>query len=145
MKISWGYKIAMVYLVFVAGIAYLVYRANQEKFDLVNKDYYEQELKYQEVIDQSANASRLSMPVKVEKNESDLKIIFPDELKGKKKNIGFYLYCPSDARRDFKINLETGENEIRQALPAGTAGQYELKLSWETEGVKYYHEQKIFF
>ena len=52
MKLSWGHKIAATYLVFVAGMVFLVFKANNEKFDLVTKDYYGAELKYQEVIDQ---------------------------------------------------------------------------------------------
>ena len=43
-----------VYLAFVAGMGFLVFKASNQEFDLVTKDYYEQELKYQQVIDQSA-------------------------------------------------------------------------------------------
>ena len=59
MKLSWGYKIAFVYIIFVAGIGFLVFKASSQKFDLVTKDYYDQELKYQEVIDQAANTAML--------------------------------------------------------------------------------------
>ena len=45
MKLSWGYKIMFVYTAFVAGIGFLAFKANNEKFDLVTKDYYDQELK----------------------------------------------------------------------------------------------------
>ena len=80
MKLSWGYKIMFVYLAFVAGIGFLVFKASNQEFDLVTKDYYEQELKYQQVIDQSANASKLSTPVSIEKKEEQLKISFPEEM-----------------------------------------------------------------
>ena len=66
MKLSWGYKITLVYIAFVAGMGFLVFKASSQKFDLVTKDYYEQELKYQQVIDQAANSSRLSEPVTIE-------------------------------------------------------------------------------
>lgn len=145
MKISWGYKIMFVYIAFVAGIGFLIFKASNQEFDLVTKDYYEQELKYQQVIDQSANASRLSMPLNIEKKEAELKISFPDEMKNKKKLVDFYLYYAADAKRDFRRSFELNENELAQALPVGMKGMYELKLTWETEGVKYYHEQKIYF
>ena len=145
MKISWGYKIMFVYIAFVAGIGFLIFKASNQEFDLVTKDYYEQELKYQQVIDQSANASRLSMPLYIEKKEAELKISFPDEMKNKKKLVDFYLYYAADAKRDFRRSFELNENELAQALPVGMKGMYELKLTWETEGVKYYHEQKIYF
>lgn len=142
---SWGYKIMFVYIAFVAGIGFLIFKASNQEFDLVTKDYYEQELKYQQVIDQSANASRLSMPLYIEKKEAELKISFPDEMKNKKKLVDFYLYYAADAKRDFRRSFELNENELAQALPVGMKGMYELKLTWETEGVKYYHEQKIYF
>ena len=144
MKLSWGHKIAATYLVFVAGMVFLVCKANSEKFDLVTKDYYGAELKYQEVIDQAANATALSAPVIVEKNGTELTIRFPSEMNNKKKEIDFYLYCPADEKRDFRRSLVISEAEFKQSLPAGFSGLYELKLAWITEGKKYYHEEKIF-
>lgn len=145
MKISWGYKIAITYFIFVAGIGFLAFKASSEKFDLVTKDYYDEELKYQQVIDQAANSARLSAPVIIEKSENALSIQFPEEMKDKFKKIDFYLYYAADAKKDFRIQLETNEAQLKQALPDGMAGMYELKLTWSAEGIKYYHEQKIFF
>lgn len=145
MKLSWGYKIMFVYIVFVAGMGVLVFKASNQKFDLVTNDYYDQELKYQQVIDQAANSSKLSAPVAIERKEGELKISFPDEMKNKKKLVDFYLYYAADAKKDFRKSFEINENELAQALPVGMKGMYELKLSWEAEGVKYYFEQKLFF
>ena len=134
-----------VYIAFVAGIGFLVFKANSEKFDLVTKDYYEQELKYQQVIDQAANSSRLSASLTIGRKEGGLMISFPDEMKSKKKLVDFYLYYAADAKKDFRKSFELNENELTQALPVGMKGMYELKLLWEAEGVKYYFEQKLFF
>ena len=134
-----------VYIAFVAGMGFLVFKASSQKFDLVTKDYYEQELKYQQIIDQSANTSKLSAPVTIEKREGELKISFPDVMKNKKKLVDFYLYYAADAKKDFRKSFEVNENELDQALPVGMKGMYELKLTWETEGVKYYFEKKLFF
>jgi len=126
-------------------MGFLVFKASSQKFDLVTKDYYDQELKYQQVINQAANSSRLSAPVTIERNKGELKISFPNEMKRKKKLVDFYLYYAADAKKDFRRSFELDENEIVQALPVGMKGMYELKLSWEAEGVKYYFEQKLFF
>ena len=134
-----------VYVTFVAGMGFLVFKASTEEFDLVTKDYYDQELKYQQIIDQSANTSNLSTPVTIEKREGELRISFPDAMKDKKKQVDFYLYYAADAKKDFRKSFEVNENELTQALPVGMKGMYELKLSWEAEGVKYYFEQKLFF
>jgi hypothetical protein len=145
MKISWGHKIAGAYILFVAGIVFLVLKANSERFDLVTKDYYGEELKYQQVIDQAANANALSMPVRAEKSNNELLIRFPDEMAGKKIDGEVYLYYPADAAKDFRQSFIINGLELRQALPVGIRGKYELKLSWLADGKKYYHEKKIFF
>lgn len=145
MKLSWGHKIAFVYVIFVAGIGLLVFKASSEKFDLVTKDYYGEELRYQQVIDQSANTAKLSTPLIVEKSASELNISFPAEMKNKKKIIDFYLYYPADAKRDFRKSIQLDDNAFTQSLPAAMKGKYELKLSWEADGVKYYFEKKLFF
>jgi hypothetical protein len=145
MKINWGHKITFVYLAFVGGIAFLVIKASGEKFDLVTKDYYGEELKYQQVIDESANTARLSAPITVSKSNGSLTIHFPEEMNGKKKQIDFYLYYPADASKDFRKTLNSDQSDITQSLPKGIAGNYELKLTWSTDSLKYYYEQKILF
>ena len=145
MKLSWGYKIMLGYSLFVAGIVFLVIKASSQKLDLVTKDYYEQELQYQTMIDQSANTARLSAPVTVDQTATELKIAFPQEMKEKKKSVQFYLYYPADAKKDFRKTFELNENEFVQPLPTAMNGMYELKLSWKVDAVKYYFEKKLFF
>ncbi len=145
MKINWGHKIAFVYLAFVGGIVFLVIKASGEKFDLVTKDYYGEELKYQQVIDESSNTARLSAPVTISKNNGALTIHFPEEMRGKEKEIDFYLYYPADASKDFRRSLNSDQQEIIQSLPKSISGNYDLKLSWRTDSLKYYYEQKITF
>lgn len=145
MKLSWGHIIIFGYLAFIGGIGFLVYKATNEKFDLVTKDYYDQELKYQQVIDQSANTAKLSAPLVIEPSADELKIIFPTEMKDKMKAIDFYLYYAADAKRDFRRSFQLNANEFSQPLPPAMKGMYELKLSWEVDGIKYYFEKKLFF
>ena len=145
MKISWGHRIAFAYITFVAGIAFLVFKASSQKFDFVTKDYYGEELKYQQVIDEATNANKLSAPVKIDKNNGSLTIHFPNEMKGKKKQVDFYLYYPADAKKDFRLTLDVNDDEFTQPLPQPISGKYELKLTWTTDNIKYYNEQKIFF
>ena len=47
MKLNWGYKIAIFYILFVVGIVFLVFKASNQKVDLVTADYYGEEVRYQ--------------------------------------------------------------------------------------------------
>jgi hypothetical protein len=145
MKISWGSGIAAVYLLFVAGILYLVYRATQEEYDLVTEDYYGAELKYQNVIDQKERVARLSAPPHVSVAGRKLVVQFPSEFSGKVAEGELYLYCPSDDRNDLRRNFTINEGAFSLQLPPTIKGLFEVKLSWKSGGETFFHEQKEFF
>ena len=81
---NWGYKILLVYVVFVTGIMFMVFKSSSQKVDLVTTDYYAKELKYQQKIDAMNRVSLLSDTVKYEMSEGNLTIAFPKDFAGKK-------------------------------------------------------------
>jgi nitrogen fixation protein FixH len=102
MKISWGYKILFVYLAFVIGILFMVYKASREKFDLVTPDYYDAELKFQNVIDDKQRTAELSAPPKITHSVNAVSIQLSDEFLNKDVKGELFLYRPSDASKDVK-------------------------------------------
>jgi hypothetical protein len=145
MKISWGHKILFVYLGFVAGILFLVYRASQEKFDLVTSNYYDAELKFQNVIDDKQRVAELSAPPKISHSVNKISIQLPGEFLNKDVKGELYLYRPSDASKDVKRNFNTNKSFVEILLDKDLAGAYEVKLSWQADGKTFYNEQRIFF
>ena len=73
---NWGNKLVVVFIVFGAFIGYLVYQAVNTKYDLVSKEYYKDELRYQDTIDRQKNASKLS-DVKIEQDADAVTIHLP--------------------------------------------------------------------
>lgn len=140
---NWGHKILIVYLLFVVGILYLVIRANNQKSDLVTKDYYGQELKYQQTIDESGHTAALSAPLQYEVKGQELLIHFPKDFTGKKCSGDVLLYCPSDENKDIKKDFSVQDSAVMVALSANTKGLYEIHITWESDGLKYYFEKKI--
>jgi hypothetical protein len=145
MKLNWGYKILIGYSLFVIGILFLGYKSTQLNFDLVEKDYYGKELKYQNVIDASGRATALGGILVANIQEGKLIIQFPDSLKGLTVKGLAYLYYPADAQKDLKKEFTTDKGLVEMELLTKTKGNYTLKLDIEKEGQKYYFEQKIFF
>ena len=74
---NWGYKILIVYAVFVTGIVFMVYKSSNEKMDLVTADYYGKELKFQQQIDETKRTDALSEEVRYEVKNNRLLIYFP--------------------------------------------------------------------
>jgi nitrogen fixation protein FixH len=145
MKISWGYKILFVYLAFVIGILFMVYKASREKFDLVTPDYYDAELKFQNVIDDKQRTAELSAPPKITHSVNAVSIQLPDEFLNKDVKGELFLYRPSDASKDVKRSFTTNKSFVEIPLDKELSGAYEIKLSWKASGKTFYNEQRIFF
>ena len=141
---SWGYKIMIVYLVFVAGIVFLVIKASNQKFDLVTPDYYAKELKHQDRIDAIKRTRSLSSTPRHEVVNNTIIITLPVEFKEKELNGEILLYCPSDTNKDIKKNFTTSNGATSIDLPADINGSYDLQVSWNAETKEYYFEQKLF-
>lgn len=145
MKINWGYKITIVYLVFTVGMMVMVYLTTLQNRDLVAEDYYEQELAYQKVIDQSTQTAALSSAVSISRNGKELSIELPAEFKGSRSEGKWTLYYAADKQRDVHGDFHTADGIVHLMINNNTKGQYLLKLQWQNNGIVYYYEENIFF
>lgn len=140
---NWGNKLIVAFILFAGLIGTMVYKAMNTKFELVSKDYYKDELRYQDKIDGMANAAKLGN-ITVSQDADALRITLPGEMKGKKVEGEAWFYCKTDAVKDRKIALRVDENGIQQIMKNKLAkGSYELKLNWQTASDKYYTEQVV--
>lgn len=145
MKLNWGYKIFMGYSLFVAGILFLGFKATQQNFDLVQKDYYGAELKYQNVIDATSKANALGGELTASVKEGKLNVQLPASFVGAVTKGSAHLYFPADAQRDIIKQFSTDNGQFQMELLSKMQGNYILKLDVEKQGVQYYYEKKIFF
>ena len=138
---NYGTRIIVIYVFFISFILYLVYQTMQENTDLVSENYYQQEVAYQEVINQSANYNQLKEAIKMEENKGDLSFVFPfdssDSVSGQ-----IQFFRPSEAKKDFIVPI-TGK-EIKVDKSKLLKGIYKLKFTWEIEGEVFYHEQSYY-
>jgi len=143
MKLNWGAKIAVLYIGFVILIVTLVTMSMKQDFQLVSKDYYEREIKYQDVIDAGRNQASLSSPVTFLADEEAVVITLPEEFSGKavKGNVEFY--AAANAKWDASFDLRLIGNTL--AIPRMDLHHtsYKVKISWEAEGRKYYQETML--
>ncbi len=143
MKISWGFKITLLYAAFAAGIVTLVVASSRQKIDLVSKDYYEAELGFQKVIDASNNQSKLSHPVTVYANGSDVNFDFPAEFKGKIINGSVQFYSPANDAWDKKVDFKTENTTYAVQRSVLHNTRYTVKLSFAVDGKNFYQESDI--
>ena len=141
---NWGNKLLITFIIFGAGIFYLVYRSMTTNFELVEKDYYKSELHYQQVIDGSNRAGALHSPVKLEQRENHILLQLPEEMKNKVVTGDVLFYCAYDEKKDKKFRLQVND-EGEQVFQTGTItpGNYTVKINWNSDSNNYYTEKTI--
>jgi hypothetical protein len=144
MALNWGHKITIVLILFAVLMFTLVYKSIKTDFELVSKDYYKDELQYQQVIDGSSNAATLSSNIIITQNEQGVTVQFPNEMKGKLLEGELWFYCAYNDTKDRRIKIDV-TNEAVQFIERSklAAGNYIVKTTWKAAGTGYYNEQSF--
>lgn len=141
---NWGRALLLVFVLFAGFMGYLVYRASGTHFDLVSKEYYRDELNYQDKIDGIRRAAAISKVVVKAEGNRQLRVELPAELTGKSISGELWLYCKTNAVLDLKLPLKPDTALIRRFdLSKHPSGMYLVKLHWQADDLKYDIEQEI--
>lgn len=144
MKIHYGWLVVVLLGGFIFMMINLAVRCTREKVELVTKDYYEREIKFQQRIEQEKNVLALSDPIVLNVKDRLLSIEFPGFFRGKEINGVAHFYKPDDASVDFKVALHSFDLLQDISLMQAKSGWWRLKLEWEADQLSYYQEKKIF-
>jgi|APLak6261661892_1056031.scaffolds.fasta_scaffold08701_2 hypothetical protein len=142
--ISWGTKIASLYIGFVALVIFMVSFSMSQKIELVSPDYYAKELKYQDKINEMNNANALSEPVTHTINTTGIEIQFPTLFTNKTVKGEIVFFCPSDANKDYKTPLTLNRSGSQTIAKSSLhSGMYKMQLSWTADNKNYFTEETI--
>lgn len=140
---SWGYKILITYLLFMAGIVTLVVKTSVQNQDLVVPDYYEQELQYQDKIDAIERTNELDSAVHCKVESDSIHVSFPPTMRGSLIEGDILLYCPTDKKKDLRQHFNTTNAEMRIPIPRKNKGWHKVKINWAMGSSKFYSERQI--
>jgi len=139
---NWGQKLILVFVVFASGMSYLAYRCMKINTDLVTKEYYKDELRYQDVIDGTKMANSLSSKIQIEQQNEMIEVQLPTEMKNEKVSGNIWFYCASDAKKDRHISLDVDANASQLiSKKIFLRGTYTVKFTWNSNNKHYYSEQ----
>lgn len=136
-----GKWIVVSFVLFALFIGALVTLCVREDISLVSKEYYKEELVYQEQLQRLNNAEQLQHKPVIELAGQELKIFFGENAKIEKGEMK--LFCPSNATLDKQFNLKSASEQVFK-MTALKKGLYKVKLLWSMHGKEYYYEQEIF-
>ena len=137
---NWGKSIILSFVVFASFIGTMVYKMATTKVDLVNKDYYQKELNYQEQINKRHNSSNFNTQkiMTYSSENQTLRIGFPTHVS--KGSITFFR--PSDKRLDFTVPVPKS-SIFDYSTEKLEKGKWKVQATW-TDGIReYYLEDEI--
>ena len=141
---TWRNKLLLTFIVFGTSMMYLVYRSVNTNYELVEKDYYKSELRYQQIIDGSNRANQLQSSVKIEQTSTGIILELPQEMKEKNISGDILFYCAYDQKKDKKFLLQTDSKGIQVFQPSSISpGSYTVKITWSSEGKNYFSEKNL--
>jgi FixH len=145
MTLNWGNKLAILFVAFATLMGVLVYKSINTKYHLVSKDYYKDELAYQQIIDASKNATKDSIVASASISNNQLTVIFNNNtIKDNIKGSAWVYNATSDAfdtKQLFEIsNKNALVLPLKNTMPKG---KNIVKLFFAINQINYYLETTI--
>lgn len=141
----WPYAIVIGLVSFMGYIIYFVIQAMNQDVDLVSKDYYAQEIAYQDQIDRVRRTQALG-DVMLQYNEEAGNILLqvPATYQDKKLSGTITLFRPSDDKLDKELPLQLGRDKS-QLIEVGDLekGLWKVHVNFSDGAEAYYSEKTI--
>lgn len=144
MKLNWGTGLVVSFLVFAAAILIMVYISMHREVDLVSDDYYQQELKHQEQIDNSKRSNALAVQPTINVTGTVIALKLPNTFSPANTSGTLTFYRPADRKRDFVLPLKLDSSGVQTVQASALQkGLWRIKISWRQQNQSYYHEEPI--
>jgi hypothetical protein len=142
----WPYGILLTFVLFISGTITLIVIACTNNADLVSRDYYEEEMRFQTQIDRLDRAQQLDAQAEVAYSADRKQIVItlpPGHSHGG--TLGrIQLYRPSAAGLDRSIELKTDASGVQLVDAAKLQpGLWKVKVLWTANGTDYQIDQRI--
>ena len=144
MKFNWGTGIVVTMIMFISFIMYMVVSMMLTHTDVVEKDYYAQQIGYQETKEAKENGLKLAGEMSFFQSKEYFQVKFPDSVNMKTMTKGgVHFYRPENASLDRKFEIIGVGNVLKIPMNQLKEGHYQVKIRWENNGKEYYFEESI--
>jgi hypothetical protein len=142
-KLNWGTGLLITIISGITFFVSFILFSLTHDINLVSKDYFPEEIAYEEKIDKINNADKLIEKITLKKKENQIVINYPknklSKISGK-----ILLYYVTSYRHDKEFTLKPNKDG-KQYISTGNLkkGRYYVKIDWEAKNTKYFQEFKI--
>lgn len=137
---SWGHGVVIAlfaFIVFILSMLFL-FPNGQKNSEMVTDNYYEEELKYQDVIDAKKRADQLQEKPVYGQDKNGITITFPKDYDNSNTTVKFVLNRTDDQNLDIKKSVQLDANKSF-LIPSKVLrlGNYTLRLNWTKDKTDY--------
>jgi len=142
----WAVGITVLYSTFVIAVIAMVIFMNNADFDLVDENYYEKEIKYQQHIDKVKRTFDENMDISIRYEGNKLFLNFSEDLNYSDCTGKIFFYYPAFKKDDFKIQMNVNSlgKQIIDVSESVAKGNWIIKIDWEYNNTSYYSEETIY-
>ncbi|UTW61158.1 FixH family protein [bacterium SCSIO 12741] len=144
MKLNWGTGITIAIVAFMCFILYLVISISSVSTDLYAEDYYQQEIEYQNRIDQKKNSNPYQDQWKVKATAQEVSLEMPAAITSGDIQGKVQFYRADDASMDRLFDLKLNNQRQTFDRTAFSSGRYTVKVEWTHQEVPYFLEKDIY-
>lgn len=130
---------------FMGYIAHFVYQAMNQDVDLVSKDYYAQEIKYQDQIERVRRTQALGdVMLNYKAGDEAILLQMPSTYQDMNLSGTITLFRPSDDKLDKQLPLQLGRDQSQLLEVADLeSGLWKVRVSFSANNEDYYTEKTI--
>ncbi len=127
----------LAFIIFILSMLFL-FPNGQKNSEMVTDNYYEEELKYQDVIDAKERGDQLQEKPVYSQDKNGIRITFPKDYNNSNATVKFVLNRTDDQNLDIYKSVQLDANKSF-LIPAQvlTVGNYTLRLSWAKDKKDY--------
>jgi len=144
MKLNWGQSITIVIILFMVFILTLVYKMHYRNADLVQDDFYEQEVLFNSKKESIFNYENADFKLHVEQTPEGVELQFPTDFTFENGSILFYRADDKSLDRQYDLSVNSNHKQILDYSDF-IVGKYELNISWNNQKQSYLYQTEINF
>ncbi|RIJ41680.1 FixH family protein [Pontibacter oryzae] len=141
----WPYGIVAAIILFAGYIIFFVTKAMRQDVDLVSKDYYAQEIAYQDQINKVRRTAAVGdVDVDYQPGKQAILMQLPAGFRGQKINGTISFFRPSDETLDVEVPLQLGRDQSQQvSIEALKPGHWRVRVNFSANQQAYFAENSI--
>lgn len=142
---NWGHKLTIFIILFLVVMLGMVFYATMQTNEMIDDNYYQKELEYQDVIDAKQNLVNISTNNLISQTFLEVVITLPPGTFEKLEKGNIELLRNDSKANDVQLEIEpNGSN--RRTIPKSSLlkGMYKSRIKWTNDGKEFYKEESVF-